>query len=228
MEFPPLFNFSKGKVAAKMSTRVVIVDDHLMLRDALSMLLEKHGFTVAGVAGDGAEGVRVARSVRPQVVIMDLSMPIMNGIDAGEEISRDTGIPVILLTMHSEQNHVVRAFRAGVAAYVLKSKAATDLLLAIAEVIRGNVYLSPGISALVVREMLHKSHSPADQGGLTLRERQVLQLVAEGKSTKELAELLGISIRTGESHRSRIMEKLEIHETAGLVRYAIREGLIEA
>jgi two-component system response regulator NreC len=213
-----------------MSTRVVIADDHAMLREALSMLLERHGFTVAGVAGDGAEAVRVTRSVRPQIVIMDLSMPIMNGIDAGEEISRDTGIPVILLTMHSEQHHVVRAFRAGVVAYVLKSKAATDLLLAIAEVIRGNVYLSPGISALVVREMLHKSHSAADQAAtqLTLRERQVLQLVAEGKSTKELAELLGISIRTGESHRSRIMEKLEIHETAGLVRYAIREGLIEA
>jgi two-component system response regulator NreC len=212
-----------------MSTRVVIADDHLMLRDALSMLLEKHGFTVAGVAGDGAEAVRIARSVRPHVVIMDLSMPVMNGIDAGEEISRDTGIPVILLTMHSEQRHVVRAFRAGVTAYVLKSKAATDLLLAIAEVIRGNVYLSPGISALVIREMLHKFH-PADQAAsqLTLRERQVLQLVAEGKSTKELAELLGISIRTGESHRSRIMDKLEIHETAGLVRYAIREGLIEA
>jgi DNA-binding NarL/FixJ family response regulator len=212
-----------------MSTRVVIVDDHVMLREALAMLLEKHGFTVAGVAGDGAEAVRVARSVRPQLVVMDLSMPVMNGIDAGEEISRDTGIPVILLTMHSEQQHVVRAFRAGVSAYVLKSKAASDLILAINEVIRGNVYLSPGISALVIREMLHKTHSPADQDGqLTLRERQVLQLVAEGKSTKALAELLGISIRTGESHRSRIMEKLEIHETAGLVRYAIREGLIEA
>jgi two-component system response regulator NreC len=152
-------------------------------------------------------------------------MPVMNGIDAGEEISRDIGIPVILLTMHSEQHHIVRAFRAGVAAYVLKSKASPELLLAIGEVIRGNVYLSPGISDTVVREMLHKSHP---QEKLTLRERQVLQLVAEGRSTKQLAELLGISVRTGESHRSRIMEKLELHETAGLVRYAIREGLIEA
>jgi DNA-binding NarL/FixJ family response regulator len=211
---------------AAMSTRVVIADDHAMLRDALSMLLEKHGFTVAGVAGDGAEAVRIARNVRPHLVIMDLSMPVMNGIDAGEEITRDIGIPIILLTMHSDQQHVVRAFRAGMTGYVLKSKAAPDLLLAVNEVMRGNVYLSPGICAAVIREMLHKSDSQDDK--LTLRERQVLQLVAEGRSTKDLADLLGISVRTGESHRSRIMDKLEIHETAGLVRYAIRQGLIEA
>lgn len=211
-----------------MSTRIVIADDHAILRDALSMFIEKQGFTVAGTAGDGAEAVRVTRSVRPQLVIMDLSMPVMNGIDAGEEISRETGIPVILLTMHSEQHHVVRAFRAGVSAYVLKSKAASDLLLAISEVLRGNVYLSPGISAVVVREMLHKDRPQQQPHKLTLRERQVLQLVTEGKSTKELADLLGISVRTGESHRSRIMAKLDIHETAGLVRYAVREGLIEA
>jgi two-component system response regulator NreC len=209
-----------------MSIRVVIADDHVMLRDALCMLLEKHEFTVVGVAGDGAEAVRLTRSLKPQLVIMDLSMPVMNGIDAGEEIRRDIGIPVILLTMYSEQHHVVRAFRAGISAYVLKSKTAPDLLLAVDEVMRGNVYLSPGVSDVVVREMLHKTNSQAEV--LTLRERQVLQLVAEGKSTKELADLLSISVRTGDSHRSRIMEKLEIHEIAGLVRYAIREGLIEA
>jgi two-component system response regulator NreC len=210
-----------------MSIRVVIADDHAMLRDALSLLLENHSFTVVGVASDGAEAVRLTRSLRPDFVIMDLSMPVMNGIDAGEEIVRDTKIPVILLTMYSEQHHVVRAFRAGMSGYVLKSKAATDLLLAISDVMRGNVYLSPGISDVVVREMLHKTHSPQEEA-LTLRERQVLQLVAEGKSTKELSNLLSISVRTGDSHRSRIMEKLEIHEIAGLVRYAIREGLIEA
>jgi two-component system response regulator NreC len=210
-----------------MSIRIVIADDHAMLRDALSLLLENHSFTVVGVASDGAEAVRLTRSLRPDFVIMDLSMPVMNGIDAGEEIVRDTKIPVILLTMYSEQHHVVRAFRAGMSGYVLKSKAAPDLLLAISDVMRGNVYLSPGISDVVVREMLHKTHSQ-EADVLTLRERQVLQLVAEGKSTKELANLLSISVRTGDSHRSRIMEKLEIHEIAGLVRYAIREGLIEA
>jgi two-component system response regulator NreC len=209
-----------------MSIRVVLVDDHAMLRDALALFLEKHDFIVAGQAEDGADAVRVVRSVKPQVVIMDLSMPVMNGVDAAEEIRRDPGVPVILLTMHSEEHHVLRAFRAGVAGYVLKSKTASDLLLAIREVRRGNMYLSPGISAAVVREMLHKGSLRKEV--LTLRERQVLQLVAEGKSTKELAGILGISDRTGGSHRSRIMDKLEIHETAGLVRYAIREGLIEA
>jgi two-component system response regulator NreC len=209
-----------------MSIRVVLVDDHAILRDALTIFLEKHDFVVAGEAEDGAAAVRLVRSVKPQLVIMDLSMPVMNGIDAAEEIRRDPGIPVILLTMHSEEHHVLRAFRAGVAGYVLKSKTASDLLLAIREVKRGNMYLSPGISATVVREMLHKGSIRKEV--LTLRERQVLQLVAEGKSTKELAGILGISDRTGGSHRSRIMDKLEIHETAGLVRYAIRECLIEA
>ena len=121
---------------------------------------------------------------------------------------------------------VLRAFRAGVSGFVLKTKAASDLLLAIREVRRGNMYLSPGISDVVVREMLSKGACRKDV--LTLRERQVLQLVAEGKSTKELSGLLGISERTGGSHRTRIMEKLNIHEIASLVRYAIREGLVEA
>jgi two-component system response regulator NreC len=197
-----------------------------MLRDALKIFLEKNDFIVAGEAEDGASAVRVVHSVRPQLVIMDLSMPLMNGIDAAEEIRRDSGIPVILLTMHTEEHHVLRAFRAGVAGFVLKTKAASDLLLAIREVRRGNMYMSPGISATIVREMLNKGSIRKEI--LTLRERQVLQLVAEGKSTKELAGILGISERTGGSHRTRIMDKLEIHETASLVRYAIREGLVQA
>jgi two-component system response regulator NreC len=209
-----------------MSIRVVLADDHAMLRDALKIFLEKNDFVVVGEAEDGAEAIRVVNNLKPQIVIMDLSMPVMNGIDAAEEIGRDSGIPVVLLTMHTEEHHVLRAFRAGVAGFVLKTKAASDLLLAIREVRRGNMYMSPGISATVVREMLNKGSIRKEV--LTLRERQVLQLVAEGKSTKELSGMLGISERTGGSHRTRIMDKLEIHETASLVRYAIREGLIEA
>jgi two-component system response regulator NreC len=207
------------------SIRLVLADDHTIVRDAMKTFPEKYGFTIAGEASDGADTVRTVRNVRPDIVIMDLSMPIMNGIDAAEEITRESGTRVIMLTMHSEQHHILRAFRAGVAAYVLKAKATGDLLLAIAEVSRGNLYMSPGISATVIREMLNKGPLPGEV--LTLRERQVLQLVVEGKSTKELAEVLCISVRTGESHRSRIMEKLQIHETAGLVRYAIREGLLQ-
>ncbi|MBZ5725439.1 MAG: response regulator transcription factor [Acidobacteriia bacterium] len=209
-----------------MAVRVVLVDDHAMLREALKILLEKHNLTVVGEAENGAQAVQLVRHCRPQVVVMDLSMPIMNGIDAAAEIRKDSGTPTILLTMHAEEQHVLRAFRAGVVGYVLKSKAASDLMQAIHEVILGNVYLSPGISGAVIREMQNKNK--AEEDTLTLRERQVLQLIAEGKTTKEVAQLLGVSVRTGESHRARIMEKLAIHETAGLVRYAIRQGLIEA
>jgi len=197
-----------------------------MLRDGLKVLLEKNGFTIVGEAENGAQAVEIARSVRPQVVVMDLSMPVMNGIEGASEIRQESGIPTILLTMHAEEHHVLRAFKAGIAGYVLKSKAASDLVQAIHEVTRGNVYLSPGISATVIREMLNKDTAGADL--LTLRERQVLQLIAEGNTTKELSHRLGVSVRTGDSHRSRIMEKLKIHETAGLVRYAIRQGFIEA
>ncbi len=208
-----------------MSVRVILADDHAMLRDALKVLLEKHGMTVVGEAENGAQAVQLARTARPHLMVMDLSMPVMNGIEAASEIQKELGIPTILLTMHSDEQHVLRAFRAGVVGYVLKAKAASDLVQAIQEVVRGNVYLSPGISGTVVREMLNKGEKPEE--ALTLRERQVLQLIAEGKTTKEVAQLLGVSVRTGESHRARIMEKLEIHETAGLVRYAIRQGLIE-
>jgi len=209
-----------------MGVRVVLADDHAMLRDGLKVLLEKNGLSVVGEAENGAQAVAMALAVRPQVVVIDLSMPVMNGIEAAAEIRRESGIPSILLTMHAEEQHVLRAFKAGIAGYVLKMKAAADLVQAIQEVMRGNVYLSPGISATVIREMLNKEAPGAEV--LTLRERQVLQLIAEGKTTKELSHLLGVSVRTGDSHRSRIMEKLEIHETAGLVRYAIRTGLIEA
>jgi len=215
-----------GKKVLEMSdVRVVLADDHATLREALKVFLEKHDFTISGEASDGAEAVRVIRKAKPHVAVMDLSMPVMNGIDAAEEIRQECGTRVILLTMYSERQHILRALRVGVAGYVLKSKAAADLLLAISEVMRGNIYLSPGISTTIIREILHTG--PRQSEPLTLRERQVLQLVAEGKSTKSLSEVLGISVRTGESHRSRIMEKLQIHETAGLVRYAIREGLVQ-
>jgi DNA-binding NarL/FixJ family response regulator len=209
-----------------MSTvELVIADDHGVVRGVLISYLEKHGFTITGEASDGAEAVRVVRRVKPQIVIMDLSMPVMNGIDAAEQIRQEFGTQVILLSMYCEPHQIRRAFESGVAAYVLKAKSGSELLVAISEVRAGNTYLSPGISAAVLRQMLNKGSHPGEI--LTFRERQVLQLVVEGKSTKELANLLSISVRTGESHRSRIMEKLRIYETAGLVRYAVREGILE-
>ena len=209
-----------------MPTRILLADDHLIVRQALKALLEGLGFSVVGEAGDGAEAVRVARERCPDVAVLDLTMPIRNGLDAAREILQACPrVKAILLTVHTEDHYVLDALRAGIKGYVVKTQAAADLVRAINEVQKGMVYLSPGISQTVVQAYLTKSDVPPDP--LTPREREVLQLVAEGKTTKEVAKLLGISVKTAESHRTRIMEKLEIHETASLVRYAVRRGLIQ-
>jgi len=160
------------------------------------------------------------------VAVLDLAMPLLNGLDTAREILRiSPRTRTILLTMHPEDHYIFEALRAGIEGYVLKTQAAEDLVRAIREVFRGMIYLSPGVSRAVVQAYLAKTDLPPDP--LAPRERQVLQLVAEGKTTKEIAVLLGISVKTAESYRSRIMQKLDIHETAGLVRYAIRRGLIQ-
>ena len=179
-----------------------------------------------GEASDGREAVRLALTLRPDLTVLDVGMPLMNGMDAAREILKE--LPrtrVILLTMYTEDVYVLTALRAGVSGYVVKTRASGDLVQAIRDVQKGNFYLSPGISRVVVSAYLQKRDFPPDP--LTPRERQVLQLVAEGKTTKEAAAFLRISAKTAESHRTRIMRKLEIHETAGLVRYAIRLGLIQ-
>jgi len=169
----------------------------------------------------------MAEKARPDVAILDISMPLLNGINAARELKKTSAnAKVILLTKHDEDHYVIEALRAGVGGYVLKSQVANDLVHAIQEVCRGSVYLSPGISRAVVGAYLSETNVPADP--LSARERQVLQLVGEGKSTKEIARHLGVSVKTIESHRARVMRKLNIHETASLVRYAIRRGLIQA
>jgi two-component system response regulator NreC len=208
-----------------MPIRVVLADNHALVRQGLKALLEREGFQVAGEASDGQELIRVVASVRPEIAILDISMPILNGIEAARELQKSSSTKAILLTRHDEDQYVTEALRAGVKGYVLKSQAATDLVHAIREVSRGGIYLSPDISRTVLGAFLSKTDLPADP--LTSRERQVLQLVGEGKSTKEVASLLGISTKTAESHRTRLMQKLDIHETASLVRYAIRRGLVQ-
>ena len=208
-----------------MATRIILADDHAILRDGLRLLLEGAGIQVIGEAQNGLEAVNLARSLRPRVVVIDLSMPVMNGIEAAAEIRRELGIPSVLLTIQTEELYVVRAFEAGLAGYVIKSRAYTCLVEAIREVASGNTYLCPGLSTGVIREMLHQNGTQRDP--LTLRERQVLQMIAEGFTTKEIADFMGIGVRTGECHRSNIMEKLGIHHIAGLVRYAIRQGLTQ-
>jgi two-component system response regulator NreC len=210
-----------------MPIRVFLADNHALVRQGLKALLEREGFQVAGEASDGQEVVRLVSNVRPDVAVLDIGMPILNGIDAARELQKSSQrIRTILLTRHDEDQYVTEALRAGVKGYVLKNQAATDLVHAIREVSRGGIYLSPNVSRTVVEALLSKSEPPTDP--LTSRERQVLQLVGEGKSSKEVATLLGISLKTAESHRSRLMQKLDIHETASLVRYAIRRGLIQA
>jgi two-component system response regulator NreC len=210
-----------------MLTRVLLADDHSLIRQSLRALLEKQGFQVVSEASDGQEAVRSVEKTPPDVAILDISMPILNGVDAARELLKSSPkTRVILLTQHDEDQYVTEALRAGVRGYVLKSQAAEDLVHAIQEVCRGSVYLSPNISGAVVDAYLSKKYAPPDP--LSGRERQVLQLVGEGKSTKDIAVHLGISVKTAESHRARLMKKLDIHETASLVRYAIRRGLIQA
>ena len=209
-----------------MSIRVVLADNHALVRQGLRALLEREGLEVAGEAADGREAVRLANQLRPDVALLDIGMPLLNGIDAAREIQKDSrGTKTILLTRHEEDQYVTEALRAGVKGYVLKKQAATDLVDAIRQACRGEVYLSPSISRAVVKAYVAKEELSAEP--LTPRERQVLQLVGEGKSTKDVASILGISVKTAESHRSRLMHKLDIHETASLVRYAIRRGLVQ-
>ncbi len=209
-----------------MPTRIVLADDHVLVRQGLKSLLEREHFQVMAEASDGQDAVRLTEAHQPDIAILDISMPTLNGIDAARGLSRSAPkTKVILLTQHEEEQYIHEALEAGVKGYVLKSQVANDLIQAIRQVGRGEFYLSPGISRAVMEAYRNKSDRPADP--LTVRERQVLQLIAEGKSTKDTASVLGISVKTAESHRMRLMQKLNIHETASLVRYAVRRGLIQ-
>ena len=210
-----------------MALQILLADDHQIVRQGIKAILESHGFQVAAEAANGREAVRLAQASLPDVAILDLVMPQLNGLDAAREILQSHARPaIILLTMHVEEHQIVAALRAGIHGYVIKTQASDDLINAIREVVGGGIYLSPGAYCVVVDAYLAGRNAPSDP--LTLREREVLQLVAEGHSTKEIAGALNLSVKTAESYRSQIMEKLEIHETAGLVRYAVRCGLIQA
>lgn len=209
-----------------MSCRVLVAEDHVVVRQGLKALLEREKFDVVAEASDGHEAARLACELAPDVAILDLAMPRLNGIDATRSIGESCPkVRTIALTMHTEDQYVLAALQAGFRGYVLKSQAASHLVRAIHEVCRGEIYLSPAVSRVVVDAYLGRKSLPEDP--LTRREREVLQLVAEGKTTKQIAQMLGVSPKTAESHRTRLMKKLEIHDTAGLVRYAIRQGVIQ-
>jgi two-component system response regulator NreC len=205
--------------------RIFLADDHAVLRQGLRAILQQEGFNIVGEASDGRTAVAMCRTLQPHVAILDVAMPLLNGVDAARELLKECpGTKVILLTMYAEDMFLLSALRAGVAAYVLKSSAASSLLHAIEAVVMNETYLSPAVSRMMVQAYLSNVDCPPDP--LSPREREVLQLIAEGNSMKEIGGLLGISARTAETHRARIMAKLNVRDVAGLVRYAVAHGLI--
>ncbi len=203
--------------------RVLLADDHDVVRQGLRALLERHGLDVVAEASDGRTAVEQTTALRPDVAVLDVAMPVLNGVDAANEITRCLpATRVILLTALNDVQFVAGALRAGVRGFVTKGQDIEDLVQAIRQVADGRLYASAGVSQAV----LDAAQAVDTVAALSPRERQVVRLIAEGKSTKQIAELLKISVKTAEFHRARLMEKLNIHDTAGLVRYAIREGLI--
>jgi DNA-binding NarL/FixJ family response regulator len=209
-----------------MPLRVLIAEDQRLIGEGIASLLRGAGLEVVGEAADGQEAVRLAETLGPDIAVLDISMPGLNGIDAARAIQRARPeTKTIMVTMHNEDAYVIDALRAGVGGYVLKSQAAAELVAAIHQVRQGTVYLSPGISSALANAVRSNADFPEDP--LSPREREVLQLVAEGKTSKEIGAALHVSAKTADAHRASIMRKLDIHDTAGLVRYAIRRGLIE-
>jgi DNA-binding NarL/FixJ family response regulator len=215
-----------------MKTRVLLADDHQLVRAGMRTLIDGlPGFEVAGEAGDGREAVRRAREGGIDLVVMDLSMPGLNGLDATARIVKDhPEIRVVILSMHTSENYVLDALRAGARGYVIKDSAPEELERALRAVAGGQRYLSPAITHFLLddyqRLVRGDREGPAGAELLTARQREVLQLIAEGRSTREIAERLSISIKTVETHRAQIMERLDVRDVASLTRYAIRLGLI--
>jgi two-component system response regulator NreC len=195
--------------------RVLIADDHKMMRDGLRAVLEKAGIVVCGEAAEGFEAVELAQSLQPQIIVMDISMPLLNGIDATRQVlAKCADVRVIALSMNSDRRYVTAMFKAGAVGYLLKNSAADELIQALHAVADGLTYVSPTVAATVVVDK-----------PLSAREREVLQLLAEGNSSKDIAKLLGVAVPTIETHRRQIMGKLKLHSIAELTKFAIREGL---
>lgn len=217
--------------------KILLADDHRMMRDGLRALLERAGLEVVAEAADGREAVALVLRLRPDIVIMDVSMPELNGIDATRKLSVEApGTKVIGLSMNADRRYVLAMFAAGAVGYLLKSSASEELIQALHAVNSGHKYVSPAIANIVLDQLTDgpasrrarnstPPHDPQGVNPLTVREREVLQLLAEGKASKEIAAQLGVSLATVETHRRQIMDKLGLRSVAELTKYAIREGL---
>jgi DNA-binding NarL/FixJ family response regulator len=211
-------------------TTIVVADDHKMVREGLVKLLEsREDFTVVGQAADGEEAVAMVLEKQPDVVLMDINMPRLSGIDATRQIGmKGCDAKILVLSMHESRGYVEEVLRAGAAGYIVKNSASADLVQAIEAVCSGASYLSPAITQQVVDAIARPGDTPpSGVAMLTDREREVLKHIAEGLSSREIASLFGVSLKTVDSHRSNLMEKLDIHKVSGLVRFAIRAGLVE-
>lgn len=209
--------------------RVLLADDHTLVRAGLRKLLESMpGISVVGEAGDGLALLALAEQLQPNLVLMDIAMPGLNGLEATARLVKTMpGIRVMILSMHQNEEYVRRALRHGAVAYMLKDSAPMELELAISAVLRGETYLSPAVSKGVLDDYVHRlreDDQPAEH--LTPRQREVLQLIAEGLSTKDIARRLGLSVKTVETHRTTLMRQLDVHEVTGLVRHAMKLGLV--
>ncbi len=211
------------------TVRILLADDHTLLRAGIRSLLEKMpGVEVVGEAADGREALGLVKSHLPNLVLMDIAMAGLNGLEATARMAREfPTVRVIILSMHANEEYVLQTLRAGASGYLLKDAATAELELAIQAVARGDTYLSPAISKRVIEDYLGRTSGekgPMEQ--LTPRQREILQLVAEGRSTKEIAFVLNVSVKTVETHRTQLMDRLDIHDVPGLVRYAMRVGLV--
>lgn len=211
--------------------RILLADDHTVMRAGLRLLLERHeNFEVVGEAADGRQAVEIAAEQKPAVVVMDVAMPHLNGVEAARQIlNRNPDIAIVMLSMHSDESYVLRSLKAGARAYLLKDSAEADLIAAIQAITEGRSFFSPGVRALLKEDYIYRLQKfGADDTYelLTAREREVLQLVAEGRSNKEVASLLGLSLYTVETHRTHILQKLNLHSVPELILYAVRKGII--
>ncbi|HWY47032.1 MAG TPA: response regulator transcription factor [Bryobacteraceae bacterium] len=211
--------------------RILLADDHNIIRDGMRLLLERQaGFSVVGEAADGREVVQLAQEQSPDVVVMDIAMPNMNGIEATRRIvARSPAIGVVILSMHYDESYVIRSLKAGARAYLLKDAVKTELIAAIQAVVQGRSYFSPKISRILQEDfvqLLGRRGADDSYDLLTEREREVLQLVAEGKTNKEIATHLTLSLYTVDTHRTHILQKLNLHSVPELILYAVRKGII--
>ena len=212
--------------------KVLLAEDHTIVRKGLHSLLEKEiGIEVVGEAEDGREAVRKAEKLQPDVVVMDIAMPGLNGLEATRQIKkRFPEMKIIILTVHANEEYVLQTLRAGASGYLVKKAAPGDLIEAIQAVYKGDSFLSPSISKTVIDEYIRQTETKSERdiiyGKLTTREREVFQLIIEGHKNREIADLLYVSIKTVETHKAHIMDKLNVHSTAELIRYAMDKELI--